>query len=307
MLLVAECHKTAASGLLDSSELVADDSHRLLASLLRFGTTRTRAVVTAALPTDDRASYAVELLRRRFADVADEGLVGAAPAPSTEAAQLQLLLVELRKQITRESTPPDLSDEMRLYYFASLLRSRSLNERPRLATADTFRLFAEILLLTPPAALVDAICATIDAALRQPAGTTRYGKGLGPEQINTTYAAQVCSPAMANALCNLVARGPDFASRAVFGALRYCIESAEFKSLSTRDSLWPINQWEADETRVIRRAAQRLRTQHLLPVYSALPFPKPDFPFTEDSLSALSYAVWLSLRCRFLPTRRGYF
>jgi hypothetical protein len=86
---------------------------------------------------------------------------------------------------------------MRLYCFASLLRSVPLADRPSLAPSDAFRLFTDILSLVPPPPLVDAVCLTIDAALRQPPETDEYWGVIIRERINTWYAGRVCTPALA--------------------------------------------------------------------------------------------------------------
>jgi hypothetical protein len=69
--------------------------------------------------------------------------------------------------------------------------------------------------------LFSLICLTIDTALRQPATWPV------PEQINSAYVQQVCTPRLAKALCTIVGMGRDFASSGVFAALRYCVDSAD--------------------------------------------------------------------------------
>jgi hypothetical protein len=156
------------------------------------------------------------------------------------------------------------------------------------ATPVVFRLFSDILTLIPRPPLVDAICTTIDTALRQPAETNSRDRILVPECINTAYAAQVCTPELASALCDLVVLGADYASSSLFCALRYCVDSTEFKSLTAHDSLQLMRLSEPDTTGTIRLALQRMHSQPLLAGYLALPFPKPDFPLTEECLSSTS-------------------
>jgi hypothetical protein len=209
---------------------------------------------------------------------------------------------ELRTLVANSTTPPDVPTEVQLYCFASQLRSLQLETRPTLATPDVFRLVTDILALVPAPALVDAICTTVDAALRQQERLNSTGGIIVPEQVNTAYVARVCTPALAKALCALVALGRDYASRAVFAALRYFVNSTEFKSLSTLASAMLVHLSVADESGVVRRVAQELRTQHLFADYSTLPFPKPDLPLTRDSLLSLSPVASPSSSAGFFVT-----
>jgi hypothetical protein len=147
-----------------------------------------------------------------------------------------------------------------------------------------FHHFTSILALIPPPSLVDAICTTIDTVLRQSAETNWRGTVVVPEQINTEYAEQVCTRALAKALCDLVMLGADYASPAVFGALRYFVGSPEFAAVSALDSSRLVRLSEADDTGVVRRAAQDMHAQQLLAAYTMLPFPKPDFPLVKECL-----------------------
>jgi hypothetical protein len=112
-----------------------------------------------------------------------------------------------------------------------------------------------------------------------------------PEQINTAYVAEVCTPSLANALCDLVALGPDYAGSAVFKALRFFDETVEYQALVKRDPSKLIHLCEADEAGVVRSAAQSIHAQQLLVAYSALPFPKPEFPLDENCVSFSSLVL----------------
>jgi hypothetical protein len=184
--------------------------------------------------------------------------------------------------ITPPSFPPDLPDLILLACFASRLLAISLEERAKAAPPETFSVFTDILTLIPPPPLVDSICLAIDTTLRQPAADST------PEQINCAYAQRVCTRQPAKALCTLVGMGREFASSGVFAALRYYVESVEFKALSAQDPAGLVELCDADEVGVVRRAAQKLLEQQLVANYSVTPFPKPDFPLTEGSLSALA-------------------
>jgi hypothetical protein len=205
-----------------------------------------------------------------------EPLVQAAPAPPGDPAKLRALLGDLGPLITGPSTPPDLSDEMCVYCFASRLRGLALVDRPTLATPEVFRLFNEILSVTPPPRLVDAICLAIDSALRM------------ATEINTTYAAAICTPGLAKALSDLAVLGPEYASSALFAAMRYVVDSDEFKALSAQDSLRLVRLCLADNTGIVRRTAQQLHEPRIPDAYSTLAFPKPDFPLSETSLWSLA-------------------
>jgi hypothetical protein len=146
------------------------------------------------------------------------------------------------------------------------------------------RLFLDMLTLIPPAALVDAICTTLDAALRRPAETDQLGIVLAAEEINTSYLRRVMTPALRKALCALLTLGPDYASPALFSVLRYVVDSAEFEAVSTLDSKGLVRLCDSDEFGLVRRAALMLHAQQLLAAYSAVPFPKPNFPLDEECL-----------------------
>jgi hypothetical protein len=120
---------------------------------------------------------------------------------------------------------------------------------------------------------VDAICTTIDMTFRQPAEKNETGNVVVPEQVNTAYATQVCTPALAKALCDLLLLGPDYARNPLFAALRYFVDSVEFKALSALSSMKFVRLCECDASGVVRLAA-----------YFSLPFPKPEFPLGEESL-----------------------
>jgi hypothetical protein len=184
--------------------------------------------------------------------------------------------------ITPPSSPPTLPDTILLAWFTSRLVSLSLEERAKAAPPELFRLITDILTLIPPPPLVDAICLAIDTTLRQPA--ERY---YSPEQINSAYAQQVCTPQLAKALCTLVGMGSDFASSSVLAALRYCMESAEFKALSAQDPAGLVELCAVEEVGVARQAAQELHVLPRLIEYHEHPFTKPDFPLSEECLSAL--------------------
>jgi hypothetical protein len=202
--------------------------------------------------------------------------VQAAPAPAGDPAKLRALLGDLRTVITRPSTPADLTDEVCVYCFASRLRGLGLVDRPTLATPEVFRLFSEILAVTPPAPLVDAICLAIDSALRI------------ADEINRAYAAAVCTTGLAKALCDLMVLGPEYASSALFAAMRYVVDSEEFRALSAHDSLRVVRLCHNDNTGILRRTAQTLLEPRVPDDYSTHPFPKPDFPLRETSLWSLS-------------------
>jgi hypothetical protein len=204
--------------------------------------------------------------------------------------------------LIRHSAPPDLPDEIRICCFASRLLSLPLTHRPSLATPEAFRLFTDILTKIPPPPLVDAICLSIDASLRQPNRYDSRANIYHHEQINADYAAQVCTPVLAKALCDLVALGPDYASPAVFSALRLCMHSTELQVLIARDSekLLPLSM--ADESGQIRCVAHEFLAQRLLRSYAVLPFPKPDFPLEPNCFCFLCEFVSLSF-CRLFPDK----
>jgi hypothetical protein len=183
--------------------------------------------------------------------------------------------------ILQPSTPPDLPSDLHLACFASRLLHLSLEERAKAAPPELFSLFTDILTLIPSPPLVDAICLAIDTTLRQPASWKI------PEQINWAYVQQVCTPHLAKALCTLVGMGRDFASSSVFAVLRYCVDSVEFKALSALDPAGLVGLCDADEVGVMRRKAQELHILPRLIEYQKHPFPKPEFPLSEESLSAL--------------------
>jgi hypothetical protein len=82
------------------------------------------------------------------------------------------------------------------------------------------RLFTEILTSIPPPPLVDAICLVIASALHQNKQIDKIHYVVVREQINEPHAAEVCTPFLAKALCNLVALGQDYTSSAVFSSLK---------------------------------------------------------------------------------------
>jgi hypothetical protein len=104
---------------------------------------------------------------------------------------------------------------------------------------------------------------------------------------------------MAKALCDLVSIGRDYASNALFAALRYFVDSAEFKILSAIDSAKLVRLCFADETGIVRDAVQELCGQRVLTDYSALPFPKPDFPLTKESLPWVTHLFPTALSRHF--------
>jgi hypothetical protein len=144
------------------------------------------------------------------------------------------------------------------------------------------RLFSDILGVIPPPPLVDAICRTLDTAVRRPGESDVRERIVVAEEINTAYVTAICTPALAKALCDLLALGGDYASPALFHVLRYVVDSEHFKALSSRNALELVHLCQADEDGRVRRAAQELRAQSLLSAYTALSFPKPDFPLDEE-------------------------
>jgi hypothetical protein len=192
-----------------------------------------------------------------------------------------------------------MSLEVTLSCLASHLLSLPLEDRPSSAPPTLFRLFTDLFSHTPPPPLVDAICLTIDASLRQPAETDESGMVVVAEQINPSYAEEVCTPALAKSLCDVVVLGPEYASRAVFAALRYFIHSAEFKDFSALDSVMLLRLCGADDCGVVRSATQDLHVKSLLSTYSTLPFPKPVFPLAEECLYSVTSRFGDSL-CRHL-------
>jgi hypothetical protein len=67
----------------------------------------------------------------------------------------------------------------------------------------------------------------LDAALCNSPQLCESDSTILPEQVNTTYAAQVCTPALEKALRDLLALGPDYASSSVHSMLRICVGSAK--------------------------------------------------------------------------------
>jgi hypothetical protein len=285
MLLAADCH-IAAIARIDSGDWEFSNVARFfIAILLRFSSSAARTAVLAALHEGHRLLADAKALRSRFVENTIGPIGGASSVRTRDIVQLHALLADLRPLITRPSTPPDLPTDMRLSCFASRLHSLPPADRPSLAPPDVFRLFTNILSLVPPPPLVDAICSTMDAVLRQPPETNKYGGVIVAEQVNTDYAGRVCTQALAKALCDLVALGPEYASSALFGALRYFVDTAEFKTLAGTDYAKLIDLSDSDDTGLIRTAA-----------YAALPFPKPDFPLGQECVplgSSLSFLFLL--------------
>jgi hypothetical protein len=217
------------------------------------------------------------------------------------------LLADLRALITRSSAPSALPDEILLACFSSRLLSLPLEARPTVATPDVFRLFTDILTLIPPPPLVDAICLAIDATLRRPPQTDRWDREvIAPEEINAAYAKRVCTRSLAKALCGIVALGPDYASSAVFAALRYFIESTEFNALCVLNSQMLVRLSETDHTGVVHRAAQDQLIKLLLSTYSALSFPKPEFSLSAECMDSRSpFALLISFAGLFLTNPAG--
>jgi hypothetical protein len=184
--------------------------------------------------------------------------------------------------IVTAATPAGLRDEALLAWFASKLRALPLKLRCTVATPTMFRLLSSILAMTPPPQLVDAICTAMDAALRQPAlFDKRYGVLVRKEAVSA-YAKEVCTAALRQTLCDLVALGPLYASSALLRMVWYVADSAEFKSLSERDSAMLVRLCAADTQCAVVLKAQTLHAQRLLADYAKLPFPKPDFPLGEE-------------------------
>jgi hypothetical protein len=184
--------------------------------------------------------------------------------------------------ITFSSTSQDVPDDVLLFCFASHLVVLHLETRLTLATPDIFRLFAAILVLLPPPHLVDAICLTIDTALRDPPQQENWARFITPDKVNTSFDQEICSGALAKSLCDLVALGTTYASSTLFGALRYFVDTRAFKTLVATDYAKLIRLCDSDDTGLIRIAA-----------YTALPFPKPDFPLVKECLLSVLCASFL--------------
>jgi hypothetical protein len=283
MLLTTGCHSGAIARLEPSFASVPHPANQFLRTLLRFGTVATRATVKAALPAGARVPAAAKALHK-FADCQVEPLIREGRTKRLGKKQLETLVADLWTRIIHPSDPPGTSDEVRIYCFASRLSSLPLGHRRSVAPPDLFRFFSEILGLIPRPPLIDAICTTIDAALREPAQPRIDPEKGVPEQLDREYAALVCGSTLARALCDIVVLGVDYASYAVFGALRYCIDSPEFQAIVAADPLRLIRLAAADEDGHVRRAAQELHGERALSRYSALPFPKPDFPLAAESM-----------------------
>jgi hypothetical protein len=244
--------------------------------LLRNGAPATRKAVLALIPKGGQAPHSAELLHSRFPVAPVGPIVDASLVPARDTSQLATLFAALRPLISLPSTPPGLANDVLLSLFASRVLSLPLEERPTLATPELFSLFCAILTQIPPSLLIDAICTTIDVALRHDGICFPYF-----EQINTSYASQVCTPQLAKALCDIIVLGREYASSPVFAALRFVIDSPEFRSIAVQNLGDLIDICDADASGSVHRAARELHDQRLLIAYSALPFPKPDFPLGE--------------------------
>jgi hypothetical protein len=208
------------------------------------------------------------------------------------------MLAALRPMIAQTTTPSDLSDEVCLACFGSRLLNLPLEKRETLATPEHFRLFGDILALTPPPPLVDAVCTAIDTALRQQARRNASGAIIWSERINTPYAKQVCTPALLKALCSLVAMGEEYASGDVFAVLRFFVDSEEFKRLDAATAEQLVLFGDAEESGEVRRAAQPVHVERVMEAYAAVPFPKPDVEIPEYGVPSFRALHPSDLKCR---------
>jgi hypothetical protein len=174
--------------------------------------------------------------------------------------------------------------------------------RPSIATPEVFRLFGDILTILPPPPLVDGICLAIDCALRQPEVHSKFEHPQIPELLNSEYAAVVCTSSLAKALCDLLVLGTEYASSALFAALRYVVGGEEVRALFQADSAQLLRLSYADGLGIVRYAAQAVYGQQLLAQYSTLPFPKPDFPLSEQCMLPIP-SPYRHLFCSSVRTR----
>jgi hypothetical protein len=179
-----------------------------------------------------------------------------------------------------------------LFQFKKILEARKLDVdfKSKHVSKELLQLFVKFLSSRNDEYMFSFICRTMDLALRQPA------TWLDPEQIKWADVQQACTPYLAKALCTIVGMGRAFARSTVFAALRYCVDSAEFKALSAQDPAGLVELCAVDEDGIVRRAAQALHILPQLIEYRGKPFPKPDFPLSEECLSALvlfSLFSWL--------------
>jgi hypothetical protein len=149
------------------------------------------------------------------------------------------------------------------------MRRIKLEERTKLADVALFHLFTDILALAPSPMLVDAICVAIDVALRQ-----EEADGL-PERINVAFGLQVKTPALAKALCDIVAFGWEYVSQNLFAALSHVTYTAEFQKLVTSQGVSFLDLCKFDDVGIVRRAALELHAHPPLAAYSSHPNPQP--------------------------------
>jgi hypothetical protein len=245
----------------------------LFSALLRFGNSATHSLLRTPYTSSKQHSTTTKDLLDRFPDPPPDPRVSSHSACETVKPQLQSVLIALRTLITPPSAAQDLSDEILLACFSSRLLSVPLEHRPAIATHTLFRIFADLLTMTPPAPIVDGICCAIAAAVCQPAETNEGGRVITPERINTAYVTRVCPPALVRVLCDLVLKGKDYASRELFAALRLFVSSEDFKNLASINPSRLLQLSHADASGIVQSAA-----------YSLHPFPKPDFPLSETCL-----------------------
>jgi hypothetical protein len=198
--------------------------------------------------------------------------------------RLDSLLVQLRSLITTAATPQHLPDNVLLAWFASKLWSVPLELRPTVATPEHFRLFTEILASSPPPLLVDAICSAMECALRTTKRIYTKTQRVEADEQHRTYTKTVCTPALAKALCDLMARGAEYASVELIRMLSFVVDTEDFKALSALDSVNLLRLCWTDQKSAAFRRAQELHTGNLLVDYAAVPFPKPTFPLGEECL-----------------------
>jgi hypothetical protein len=186
--------------------------------------------------------------------------------------------------ITTAATPPDLPAEELLGWFASKLWSIPLHLRHTVATPEIFRLFTEIFDLTPPPLLVDAVCSAMESALRPARENSDWGAAVETDETHKGYTRRVCTPALANTLCRLIAVGSEYASRALVRLLSYFVDSEEFKELSARDSGRLVRLCEPERHSAAFTTAQNIHARRLLAENATSLFPKSPLPLGEECL-----------------------
>jgi hypothetical protein len=192
--------------------------------MLRGKRPKPEAEAVSRLAETHRLKKLVQVLEEPVPDVSADVVP---PRSAAEETLLRERCAELERQIALEGRPAGSTLVVQLFDFCVRLRGVSLEERELLVSPAVFALVTDILSLTPPRDLVDALCAVLANVLLADAD---IGSG---SECNTALAERICTPQLAGALKTVLECGLDYLTPNTMAAVSCfaCLKGAPHQTL----------------------------------------------------------------------------